>query len=237
MAPETIIGMGMGSETAALMRRAATRVIRFHIVWQVRRHPIDVSWMPRIGDRAPHYDEAVPVPPPDVHTWIALTHHVLDIRVADEWLGQPECGAVVLFSGLVRDHADGTTGVTHIDYEAYGEEVIPRLEALAAEARARWPELVRIALWHREGRVLLGESSVVVAVSSPHRDVAFEGSRFLIDALKATVPIWKKEFWNGGSDWARGAQHIVGITDLDELHRSPGRSGTGTADADTGAGR
>ena len=237
MAPETVVGVRMRSETGALRPRATAHVIRFHIVWQVRRHPIDVSGMPRIGDRAPHYDDAVPVPPPDVHTWIALTHHVLDIGIANEWLGQPECGAVVLFSGLVRDHADGTTGVTHIDYEAYGEEVIPRLEALASEARNRWPDLARIVLWHRDGRVLLGESSVVVAVSSPHRDVAFEASRFLIDALKATVPIWKKEFWNGGSDWARGSQHIVGITDLDDQHPGPDHIGTASADADTGAGR
>ena len=209
MAPEAIVGVWVGAELVPVAGFVAEVVVR-----QVRRHPVNDSWMARIGDRAPHYDGRVPVPPPDVTTWIALTHHALDVRIANEWLSRPECGAVVMFNGLVRDHAEGTTGVTHIDYEAYAEEVIPRMEALVEQARLRWPDLVRVVLWHREGRVMLAESSVVVAVSSPHRGTAFEASRFLIDALKATIPIWKKEFWNGGSEWARGSQHIVELVDL-----------------------
>jgi molybdopterin synthase catalytic subunit len=217
VAPEPIIGVRVGAHSvliASFITDVITDVIAAFIVWHVRRHSPNVSWMPCIGDRAPHYDGTVPVPPPDVHNWITLTHHVLDVRVANEWLSRPECGAVVLFNGLVRDHADDTNGVIHIDYEAYGEEVVPRLEALAEQARLRWPDLARIVLWHREGRVLLGESSVVVAVSSPHRGAAFEASRFLIDTLKATVPIWKKEFWDGGSQWASGSQHIVELSDV-----------------------
>jgi molybdopterin synthase catalytic subunit len=205
VAPEAIIWVRLLPEVV---------LIAIVVVGHVRRHPNDASWMPCVGDRAPHYDDFVPVPPPDVHTWIALTHHVLDLRIADEWLGRPECGAVVVFNGLVRDHADGTAGVTHIDYEAFAEQVVPRLDDLAQEARRRWPDLSRVVLWHRDGRVLLGESSVVVGVSSPHRGTAFDASRFLIDTLKATVPIWKKEFWNGGSDWARSSQHIADIADL-----------------------
>jgi molybdopterin synthase catalytic subunit len=213
VAPEPIIGVRVGAHSV-LIASFITDVIAAFIVWHLRRHSPNVSWMPCIGDRAPHYDGTVPVPPPDVHNWITLTHHVLDVRVANEWLSRPECGAVVVFNGLVRDHADDTNGVIHIDYEAYGEEVVPRLEALAEQARLRWPDLARIVLWHREGRVLLGESSVVVAVSSPHRGAAFEASRFLIDTLKATVPIWKKEFWDGGSQWASGSQHIVELSDV-----------------------
>jgi molybdopterin synthase catalytic subunit len=170
--------------------------------------------MPCAGDRGRHYHDRVPVPPPDVQNWIACTEHVLDVGRASEWVGRSDCGAVVLFSGLVRDHADGVTGVTHIEYEAFTEQVMPRLDALAEEARRRWPEIGRIALWHRTGVVALGESSVVVAVSTPHRGSAFEAGQFLIDTLKATVPIWKKEFWNGGSDWARGTQHIIGLEDI-----------------------
>jgi len=213
VAPQAVIGVRVRAYSV-LIAGLIANVIATLIVWHLRRHPFNVSWMPCIGDRAPHYDRTVPVPPPDVHNWITLTHHVLDVRVANEWLSRPECGAVVLFNGLVRDHADDTNGVIHIDYEAYGEEVVPRLEALAEQARLRWPDLARIVLWHREGRVLLGESSVVVAVSSPHRGAAFEASRFLIDTLKATVPIWKKEFWDGGSQWASGSQHIVELSDL-----------------------
>jgi molybdopterin synthase catalytic subunit len=155
----------------------------------------------------------VTLEPPISDDWIALTDQSLDVGIATDWVALPGCGAVVVFSGLVRDHADGSSGVTHIDYEAWAEQVIPRLTAVAEEARRRWPDLGRVALWHREGRVLLSESSVVVAVSSPHRGAAFDACEFAIDTLKESVPIWKKEFFDGGSQWARAAQHI---TDVDE---------------------
>lgn len=151
--------------------------------------------------------------PPTSDDWIALTDQSLDVGIATDWVALPGCGAVVVFSGLVRDHADGSSGVTHIDYEAWAEQVIPRLTAVADEARRRWPDLGRVALWHREGRVLLSESSVVVAVSSPHRGAAFDACEFAIDTLKESVPIWKKEFFDGGSQWARSAQHITDVND------------------------
>lgn len=151
--------------------------------------------------------------PPASDDWIALTDQSLDVGIATDWVALPGCGAVVVFSGLVRDHADGSNGVTHIDYEAWAEQVIPRLTAVADEARRRWPDLGRVALWHREGRVLLSESSVVVAVSSPHRGAAFDACEFAIDTLKESVPIWKKEFFDGGSQWARSAQHITGVNE------------------------
>jgi len=194
------------------MRMHPEVLVLLGYVW--RSHSEDASWMPCIREFAPHYHDAVPVPPPDVQTWIAFTEHRLDLQIASEWVGRPDCGAVVIFSGLVRDHAEGVSDVTHIDYEAFEEQVLGRLEALAERARQSWPDLGRIVLWHRNGRVLLGESSVVVAVSTPHRGSAFEAAEFLIDTLKATVPIWKKEFWNGGSDWARGTQHIIGLEDI-----------------------
>lgn len=152
--------------------------------------------------------------PPTTEDWVALTDRSLDVGVAADWVARPGCGAVVVFSGLVREYADGSTGVTHIDYEAWAEQVLPRLEAIAQEARRQWPDLGRIALWHREGRVLLSESSVVVAVSAPHRGAAFDACEFAIDTLKSSVPIWKKEFFDGGSQWARGTQHITDVTDV-----------------------
>ncbi|MEJ6510837.1 MAG: molybdenum cofactor biosynthesis protein MoaE [Acidimicrobiales bacterium] len=151
--------------------------------------------------------------PPTSEDWIALTDQSLDVGIATDWVALPGCGAVVVFSGLVRDHADGSSGVTHIDYEAWAEQVIPRLTAVADEARRRWPDLGRVALWHREGRVLLSGSSVVVAVSSPHRGAAFDACEFAIDTLKESVPIWKKEFFDGGSQWARAAQHITDVNE------------------------
>jgi len=153
----------------------------------------------------------VEIAPPASDDWIVLTSDRLDAGAAAAWVGRPDCGAVVVFSGLVRDHAEGATGVTHIDYEAWADEVLPRLAAIAADVRVRWPEVGRIALWHREGRVLLGESSVVVAVSAPHRGEAFDAAEHSIDTLKAAVPIWKKEFTDRGSQWARASQHITDV--------------------------
>lgn len=141
--------------------------------------------------------------------WVALSDEPLDQQLATEWVGLPSCGAVVVFAGLVREHADGIDGVVSIDYEAWAEEVVPRMEAIAVDCRRRWPDLGRIVLWHREGVVALGEASVVIAVSAPHRGSAFEASRHAIDSLKATVPIWKKERSGSGEQWARSAQHIT----------------------------
>jgi molybdopterin synthase catalytic subunit len=154
----------------------------------------------------------VSIQPPSVDDWVALTDESLDAQAAIDWVGRPDCGAVVVFSGLVRDHAEGADGVTHIDYEAWAEQVVPRLEAVVVDARRRWPDLGRVVLWHRQGRVLLGESSVIVAVSAPHRDAAFDAGRYAIDTLKETVPIWKKEFSDGGEQWARSSQHITDVS-------------------------
>ena len=118
------------------------------------------------------------------------------------WAERPYCGAVVLFTGTVRDHAEGRPGVTALEYEAYEEEVVPRLADIAGEARRRWPVLGRVAVLHRVGALDVGETSVLVAVSAPHRAEAFDAARFCIDTLKTTVPIWKRETWEGGSDWA-----------------------------------
>ena len=147
-------------------------------------------------------------PPAADDTWVALTDEPLPITTAYEWSVLPGCGAVVLFSGTVRDHAEGRSGVTSLEYEAYAEEIVPRLAAIAQEARTRWPDVGRLALLHRVGRVELGASSVVVVASAPHRAEAFDAARYCIDTLKATVPIWKKEHWSDGSDWATAATPV-----------------------------
>ena len=133
--------------------------------------------------------------------WVSLTADALSLDAATSWASLPNCGAVVAFAGSVRDFSEGRPGVFELEYEAYREQVEPRLRAIAAEARRRWPSLGRIALLHREGALGVGETAVVVAVSAPHRDEAFEAARWAIDTLKATVPIWKRERWAGGDDW------------------------------------
>jgi molybdopterin synthase catalytic subunit len=114
----------------------------------------------------------------------------------------------------VRDHAEGRDGVTHLDYEAYDAQVQPKLAAIAAEVRRRWPFTGRIVLWHRVGRIALAEVSVVVAVSAPHRPEAFEAARFAIDALKAGAPIWKKESWEEGEAWGLNAHPLTDPADV-----------------------
>jgi molybdopterin synthase catalytic subunit len=134
-------------------------------------------------------------------TWVGLSGAPLPVDEASRWVVLPSCGAVVLFSGTARDHSEGRPEVAELEYEAYDEQVEPRLRSVAADARRRWPTVGRIALLHRTGKVELGASAVVVAVSAPHRDDAFEAARYCIDTLKATVPIWKRERWRDGDDW------------------------------------
>ena len=96
---------------------------------------------------------------------------------------------------------------------------MPRLAAIVAEMRHRWPALGRIALVHRTGSVPVGRSSVVVAVSAPHRDEAFAAARFGIDTIKATVPIWKTETWDSGSEWGLDSQPIAELSVASDLPR------------------
>ena len=147
--------------------------------------------------------------PEDGNDWLALTPAALPVGSVHDWAVTPESGAVVLFSGTVRDHAEGRTDVVALEYEAYEEAVVPAFARIVEELRIRHPEAHRVAILHRTGRLSLGESSVVVAVSSAHRPVAFEAARFAIDALKQSAPIWKKEIWRDGADWGTGAHDLV----------------------------
>jgi molybdopterin synthase catalytic subunit len=174
-----------------------------------------------LGTSPAHVDgyDARVLPPTEGNDWLGLTDAELPIGAMYEWCVLPNCGAVVLFSGTVRDHAADANGivradVTHLEYEAYDEMVVPKLEEITAECRVRWPDLGRIALVHRVGRLALGESSVVAAVSAPHRPEAFAAARFAIDALKVSVPVWKREEWDGGVDWGTNASELIDASDV-----------------------
>ncbi|HEV3451023.1 MAG TPA: molybdenum cofactor biosynthesis protein MoaE [Acidimicrobiia bacterium] len=147
--------------------------------------------------------------------WIALTREALSGDEATAWATVPSTGAVVTFCGVVRDHAEGRAGVLGLSYEAYEEAAARRLTEVAAETRRRWPAVERLALLHRVGDLELGEVSVVVVASSPHRAEAFDAARFAIDTLKETVPIWKRERWSDGSDWGTAARPIRPVRELD----------------------
>ena len=141
-------------------------------------------------------------PLPDARDWVVLTDETLPTTIATEWASVASAGAVVTFTGVVRDHAEGRPGVVGMTYEAYEGPAVRVLGEIAAEVRRRWPDVARVALLHRVGELRVSEPSVVVVVSTPHRRAAFEAAAFAIDTLKESAPIWKHEHWSGGSDWA-----------------------------------
>ena len=136
---------------------------------------------------------------------VELCDAPINIGELYEWALTPACGAVVVFSGIVRDHAEGRSGVTSLSYEAYREVAEQKMQEVVSEARRRFPTAGRIAVVHRLGELQLTESSVVVVAAAPHRPEAFDAARYCIDALKQSVPIWKKETWATGSDWGTNA--------------------------------
>ena len=150
--------------------------------------------------------------PPDDLTWVGLTEEPLPVGVVADWAVLPSCGAVVTFTGTARDHAEGRPEVSMLEYEAYESQIQPRFRAIVDEARNRWPDLGRVAVLHRIGPVAIGEASVVVGTSSPHREAAFEAARWCIDSLKETAPIWKRETWAGGESWGLDARALSDLT-------------------------
>jgi molybdopterin synthase catalytic subunit len=146
--------------------------------------------------------------PPAGPDWIALLPRALPFDAIHAWATVPNAGAVVAFSGVVRDHAAGRDDVVAMTYEAYATEAERVLGEIAADLRRRWPTVARVALLHRVGHLAVGETSVLVVVSSPHRAEAFAAAEYGIDAIKHSAPIWKQEHWAGGTDWALGATPV-----------------------------
>ncbi len=143
-----------------------------------------------------------PLAPPSVGDWIGVSDQALPVDEAWKWASLAHCGGIVTFCGLVRDHSEHRPGVTSLEYEAYLEYVVPRLTEVATQARERWSDLGRLVLLHRVGMLNVGDVAVVVTASTPHRAESFETARFCIDTLKHTLPIWKHETWEGGSEWS-----------------------------------
>jgi molybdopterin synthase catalytic subunit len=128
-----------------------------------------------------------------------VTTEVLDAREVEVVVAGPESGAIVTFTGTVRDHARGKV-VTALDYEAYPPAAEKMLERIGDEIRERWG-IERVAIVHRYGLLRVGDASVVIAVASPHRDEAFAACRHAIERIKEIVPIWKKEHYSDGAVW------------------------------------
>ena len=132
----------------------------------------------------------------------ALVRRPIDGAAIANAIKEPEDGAVALFDGIVRNHSRGRRTL-YLDYTAYEPMALQKMEQLAQRALASYP--VR-AVWlvHRLGRLQIGETSVLIAVASAHRAAAFDACRWLIDTLKRTVPVWKKEYFEDGAVWADG---------------------------------
>ncbi|GAC1545261.1 MAG: hypothetical protein NVS2B7_19910 [Herpetosiphon sp.] len=147
-------------------------------------------------------DEIAFIPPVSggQFTPFLVTTDPLQAGPINAYIESPDAGAVVLFTGMVRDNFAGRA-TDHLVYEAYQHMAEPVLAQIAAEASERW-ETGRIAVHHRVGRLAIGEAAVIVAVAAPHRNAAFAAAAYIMDRVKEIAPIWKQEHWrDGGADW------------------------------------
>lgn len=131
-----------------------------------------------------------------------VTREALNPAALVDAVRRDECGAVVLFYGVVRNHNEGRR-VQYLEYDAYEGMAEKKLREVADEIKRRFP-IDEIAIAHRIGRLEVGETSLLVAVSSAHRADAFEAAHYCVDRIKQVVPIWKKEVWEDGSAWLEG---------------------------------
>jgi molybdopterin synthase catalytic subunit len=138
---------------------------------------------------------------------LELVREPIDVASLLAFVNSVQAGAVVLFLGTTREFTGGRQTAS-LDYDAYGEMAERKLAELAADACSRWP-IVACAIVHRLGSVGLGEASVAIAVSTPHRQDAFEAGKWLIDMLKIVVPIWKQEHWaDGTAEWVHPGLNV-----------------------------
>lgn len=142
-----------------------------------------------------------------LNEWIEISEKALKIEQAVNFVVCSSTGAVSTFIGTTRDVFEGKR-VVYLEYEAYESMAISELKKISAKIRQKWPGVAKIALLHRTGRVDIGESSVIIAISSPHRKESLEAVEFAIETLKASVPIWKREFYeNEPSIWKENCIH------------------------------
>ena len=133
---------------------------------------------------------------------ISITRERLDRDALVAAVSHASVGGIVVFEGVVRDNARGKQ-VRYLEYDVYPEMAVQQIGEIVAEAGRRWG-VERVAVAHRVGRLEIGEASVIIVVASPHRGEAFEACRYIIDTLKTTVPIWKKEVAANGEEWVEG---------------------------------
>jgi MoaE-MoaD fusion protein len=208
--------VGTSSEVVELADRASIRDLLAHYE---RKNPRLKDMLPStavalnqqyadVDSQLKTDDEIALLPPVSGGSTESASPHTSIVRVPIDTDGtvrrlkRGEDGAVLVFEGVVRKQTRGRKAL-YLDYEAYEEMALQQMETLAAEALQKF-QIRDLALVHRLGRLEIGETSVLVAVASAHRAAAFEACRWLIDTLKRTVPIWKKEYFEDGAVWADG---------------------------------
>ena len=140
-----------------------------------------------------------------------MTPSPLSATDLTSWVASPRCGAVVTFCGTVRNTSGERNDVLALEYETDVQLAESAIAEVVASARQQWPAIGAVAIHHRVGKVELGESAVIVAVSSAHRGEAFDAAEFCIDTLKACVPMWKRDVWPGGGAWSSDARSIKSV--------------------------
>lgn len=158
-----------------------------------------------------------------------ITRKPIDLNALYRRVTFPGAGAIITFSGVVRDNAHGKS-VKHLEYEAYGEMAEATMRDIIAEIKSRWQD-ARVAMAHRVGRLEIGEASLVIAVSAPHRPEAYAASRYAIERLKAILPVWKKEFAADGEHWVEGP--VAGELPPEKAEKIIQNAGRVAADAET----
>jgi len=167
----------------------------------------EVALLPPVSGGAPDAAAGPPAGQPGGHNtqrrrYSSIVREVIDTSRIVDGLKRGEDGAVLVFEGVVRNQTRGRQTL-YLDYEAYEEMALEQMESLASQALERF-QIRDVAIVHRLGRLKISETSVLIAVLSAHRAAAFEACRWLIDTLKRTVPIWKKEHFEDGAVWADG---------------------------------
>jgi len=131
-----------------------------------------------------------------------VTQEPLDPQRLANLVRRDESGALALFYGVVRNNSRGRR-VLYLEYDAYPSMAVKKMRQVAGEVRSRW-DITDMAIHHRIGRLEVGETSLLVAVSAAHRREAFEACHYAVDRIKEIVPVWKKEVWEGGESWVEG---------------------------------
>jgi len=207
--------VGRASETVDLPERSRVRQVLCHYA---REAPQFEAMIPSLAisvnqeysglDRVLQEGDEVGLLPPvsgglaEASGEVRIVHARIDAQAVVARLKQPADGGAVIFEGVVRNNSRGRRTL-YLDYEAYEAMALKQLESLAVEARTRF-EVRGASIVHRLGRLEIGETSVLIVVAAAHRSAAFEACRWIIDTLKKTVPIWKKEYFEDGAVWADG---------------------------------